>query len=151
VKIALFKSRSLIGRLIRWQTRGEFSHAALVTESGAVYESREFIGVRKMPSLASATPKCDKAVLFTVDIDAETEARVARFCESHLGEPYDYLSVARFISRRKEAASSRSKWFCSELVFDALKYAGVELFRETSGWEVSPDLLKRSPLVTRFD
>lgn len=152
MKIVLFKSKGIIGTLIRWQSRGQFSHAALLAETGEVFESREFIGVRKLPSLRDAIQKGDVVEVF--DIPSMTYAQkmhVIRFCESHLGKKYDYVSVLRFVSRRKESRASRSKWFCSELVFDALKDAGVLLFAETHGWEVSPDLLRRSPLVKRAE
>ncbi len=148
MKIALFNSNSFIGRCIKWQSRGKFSHAAIISNFGEIYESREFVGVRKMPTLHAALGGAhDRVELFNVDLTPQQTVSVIRFCESHLGKPYDYLSVLRFITRHKEDRASRAKWFCSEFVFDAFKSAGVELFRDTHGWEVSPDLLRRSPLV----
>jgi hypothetical protein len=69
------------------------------------------------------------------------------FAHQHIGKPYDYLSVARFISRRSESIHSKEKWFCSEFVFAAFQAAGLNLLRDTEAWEVSPGLLSKSPLL----
>jgi len=55
--------------------------------------------------------------------------------------------VFRFVTRwRKE---QDEKWFCSELVFQAFKEAGVDLLERIECSQVSPTVLSFSPLLNR--
>jgi hypothetical protein len=90
--------------------------------------------------------------LFSVSVpdgpmSQDQTSRLREFAHQHIGKPYDYLSVARFISRRSESIHSKEKWFCSEFVFAAFQAAGLNLLRDTEAWEVSPGLLSKSPLL----
>ncbi|MBX3751391.1 MAG: hypothetical protein KF897_15035 [Opitutaceae bacterium] len=145
VTVALFQGPGLVSRLIRWQTRSAYSHAAIVLPSGAVIESREGIGVRQLPHLE---PKNGEQIdFFAVEVTEEQLAKITAFLHRQLNKGYDWTMVARFITRRQESRASRGRWFCSELVFAAFLHAGVILLRGTEPWEVSPGLLARSPLL----
>lgn len=143
--ICLHRGSSLIGKLIRWQTRSEYSHASMVLPDGLFVEAREGIGVRALPRLTKAAG--ETVDMFSISITETQASEIAAFAKEQLGKPYDYAMVARFVSRRHESRSSRGKWFCSELVFAACKQAGVNLLRATDPWEVSPGMLARSPLL----
>src|SRR5688572_30038297 len=126
MKVVLFKGKGLVSRLIRWQTRSEYSHAALLLEDGTLIESREGKGVQAIANWQ----RPENAVLFEVKGLQEEWARGAReFLSAQIGKKYDWLMVARFVSRRQEKRSTSGKWFCSELVFAALQKAGVALLR----------------------
>lgn len=144
--ICLHRGESVIGKLIRWQTRGGYSHASMILPDGYFIEAREFIGVRALFGGLVAQPG-EKVDTFRIRISTEQEAKIAEFLRKQLGKPYDYSAVARFVSRRKAGRSSSEKWFCSELVFAACLYADVILLRDTQPWEVSPSMLARSPLL----
>lgn len=146
--IGLHRGTGVIGKLIRWQTRGEYSHASFILPDGLFVEAREFIGVRALPRLQVA--RGETVDLFTVHATEAQVVAVAAFAREQLGKPYDYTMVARFVSRRQAARTSSGKWFCSELVFAALQQAGINLLRDTEAWEVSPGLLARSPLLSRI-
>lgn len=149
VTVALFQGPGLVSRLIRWQTRSAYSHAAIVLPSGAVIESREGIGVRQLSALE---PKHGEEIdFFAVDVTDEQLAALTRFLHRQLGKKYDWTMVARFVTRRQESRASRGRWFCSELVFAAFQVAGIHLLRGTEPWEVSPGLLARSPLLIAED
>lgn len=145
VIIGLHRGTSVIGKLIRWQTRGDYSHASLILPDGLFVEAREFIGVRALAKMEAA--KGEAVDLFTVEATPAQIEAIAAFAREQLGKAYDYTMVARFVSRRQASRSSSGKWFCSELVYAALKQAGIELFRATEPWEVSPGMLARSPLL----
>lgn len=68
------------------------------------------------------------------------------FAMAQVGKKYDYLGVARFVTRRP--SKGNEKWFCSELVFEAFRRAGVNLFHRIEAWEVSPSMISYSPLLT---
>jgi uncharacterized protein YycO len=149
MRIALFRSGSWVSRGIRWFTRGTYSHAALVTDAGTVWESRERTktwkgGVRKLASLAEAADPGDVVHVFEVETSAEEDAEILKFAQSQEGHGYDYWGLVRFLDRRSDEADEKAgTWFCSEFVHAAFRAAGIELFERTFDWEVAPDLLKR--------
>jgi uncharacterized protein YycO len=137
--ILLFRGRGILSTLIRWQSRGKYSHAAILLPNGRIVESWQGSGVRikklkdwrdidafAVPGMTTA--QWDDAIEFAI---------------GQVGKGYDYLGVLRFVSRRPSPENER--WFCSELVFDALRHAGVDLFERIEGWAVSPGLLEISP------
>ena len=145
--IALHHSSGIVGSLIRWQTRGYYSHASIVLDSGAVIESREFIGVRQLPRLE---PKKGEVIdLYAFDHTAEQAAAIEEFLKKQIGKPYDYPMVVGFVSRaRAEGHESAGKYFCSELAFAGpQKAAGIAFLNRREAWEVAPEHLGWSPLL----
>jgi uncharacterized protein YycO len=149
VIVALHRSAGWIGRLIRWQTRSDYSHASILFYGLGVIESREFHGVRRLPALEAGPGEVIDT--FSVTLTPTQAAEIRDFALRQVGKPYDYTMVARFITRRQESRSTSGKWFCSELVFAAFQKAGVSLLRDTQPWEVSPGLLAKSPLLQPLD
>jgi uncharacterized protein YycO len=145
MQIALHRAPGLIGTLIRWQTRGEYSHASMLMDDGSVIESREGHGVRRLPRLVRR--KGETIDLFNFFHSPEQNRQITTFLEAQIGKPYDYTMVARFVTRRQASRAQSGKWFCSELIYAALQQAQLPVFRATDPWEVSPGLLARSPLL----
>ncbi|MBL9187911.1 MAG: hypothetical protein JNK23_10555 [Opitutaceae bacterium] len=140
--VLLFHGPGLVSRLIRWQTRSVYSHAAIELAPGSdlCIESREFQGVR---FAAIDRTRCDR-----FEVEGMTPERwrdAIAFCERELGCGYDYRAVFRFLTRRR--VPSNSRWFCSELVFAALASVDVHLLRRIPASEVSPGDLALSPLL----
>lgn len=140
--------KSIVSRLIRWQTRGQYSHAALLTSDGSIIESMEGIGVRSRKSV-DADIGDDTFDIFTVATTENQDKIIEMFAGHQIGKGYDYLGVLRFLTR-KPNYNQKDRYFCSELVFDAFSYAGVDLFKDMQGWEVSPALLAHTPLATKL-
>ena len=141
MKILLMKGRGTLSRLIRWQTRSKYSHAAILIDGHEIIESWMGEGVRTHHVK-------DWSNIDTFSVIGMTELqkqKVVAFAKTQVGCKYDYRGALRFISRRP--ASVNSKWFCSELVFAALEYGGVKLLHNVAAWEVSPALLSMSPLL----
>jgi hypothetical protein len=193
--VALFRDApGLVGKLIRWQTRSRYSHAALVFDREAVsridtspvgptahlfcssekcgskfdhsrthkfltIEAREFRGVRLTEGVVKTWDTnvdlfavlCEGSCIISgsrVERDpTEVLKRVWFWAKDELAKDYDYGMVARFVSRRQASRTESDKWFCSELVFAALRKAGIELLRDVEPWAVSPGLLAKSPLL----
>lgn len=147
--VVLFKGRGLMSRLIEWQTRGDYSHAAIFDEdTGTLYESWQTDGVHKK---ADWNVHNDPTVDFFKFQHTKEEAETIRaFLESQLGKKYDWLGVVRFVSRTQLKADAKEKWFCSELVTAALAAAGIRLFKNTEPCEVPPDLIKRSVVLSKY-
>jgi uncharacterized protein YycO len=140
--ILLFRGRGVVSSLIRWQSRGPYSHAAILLPSGQIVESWQGAGVR----VKTLTDWSD-ITAFTVPGMTEDEwDRAIRFCLVQVGKPYDYLAVARFLTRQRGVGDHES-WFCSELIFEALRLVGKPLFHRIEPWAVSPNMLAISPLL----
>ena len=144
LRIGLHRSGGLVSRLIKWQTRSEYSHASLVLPDDTVLESIQGKGVVMGRKVYDAKERVD---LFTVIASPSEQAEALAFAKDQVGKGYDYTMVARFLSRRSASRSATGKWFCSELVFAAFKESGVTLLRDTEAWEVSPELLSKSPYL----
>ena len=159
VQVALFKGRSLISRLIRWQTRSEYSHAALwLPETEEVIEAWHRGGVRRGPIHNVHTPGTEVDI-FSVDLPLarsyeeplldQYEDRMMQFATKQVGGRYSFRSVFRFLSRRS-AEHRPGIWFCSELVTRAFRIGGASLLERIPSEHVSPALLSYSPLL-KFD
>lgn len=145
--VLLQRGRGWIGRLIRWQTRSPYSHAAIWDPDIGLLEAREFRGVRICPD--QEVPWEELEGYTVTGATADEWAQVSRFLSLRLGYPYDYLAVARFVSRKTDARDER--WFCSELVYQAFLAAGMPLLRTPDAWRVSPGLLGLSPLLCPYE
>lgn len=145
--VALFCGTSLISRMIRWHTRGLWSHAAVVID-GVVYEAREGRGVIKRRWGTSGYP--DKAWTLRTPVEAlslEQVEAMKNWLDAQMGSPYDYRQVFRFVTRLGFHPSTAGKWFCSELVYEAFKQVGVELFSNVEAYEVPPVWLDRTVML----
>ena len=142
MRVLLFRGTGIISRLILWQTRGKYSHAAIF-HNGELWEAREFKGVQKLKGLELKPG--ETVDHYDVRATKEQAHKILSFLEKQLNKKYDYRMVARFITRQQESRKTTGKWFCSELVFAAFQKAGISLLERTEPWEVSPKLLCRSP------
>lgn len=142
--IQLHKGRSFISRLIGFQTRGVYTHASIAVNRWLRFEAREFRGVGFSEKILG-----ESIDYFKINLTLEQQEKCVEFMRSVNGYGYDYKMVARFMSRRGEDEDTKNKFFCSELVFDMLAHAGVLLFNNTKGWEVSPHLLSRSTVIKK--
>lgn len=153
MKILLFHGRGIISWLIRFQTRGDYSHAAVMLRDGRIIEAWQGSGkhlwlnngVRELPGPKYGTQGID--VFDIQGITEEQEARMHDWFLAQVGKKYDFLGVIRFVTREKRG--DVKKFFCSELVFEGCLQAKIELMARTKSWEVPPDWLKRSTLLKK--
>lgn len=166
--VVLYRGRGLISSAIRWQTRSPFAHASLlfadrtissidqffsigniageiqIKSSGhEIIESWQGAGVR--PTKLSDTAGLRFYRINSSVVDVDFWKRSHEFCSLKINMKYDYRSVFQFVTRSRPAANDA--WFCSELVFAALRYAGVDLLARIEPHEVSPGMLALSPYL----
>jgi len=139
-QILLFRGRGFLSTLIRWQTRGKYSHAAIRVNEDECVEAWQGAGVR----LKKITD-WSNVDIFRVPATERQRIVAVSFAGQQIGKKYDYLGVLRFLSRRH--CNDVQRWFCSELVFAAFKHAGVDLLHRIAPWEVSPAVLSTSPFL----
>ncbi|MDE2104757.1 MAG: hypothetical protein KGL39_46400 [Patescibacteria group bacterium] len=146
MKILLHRGTGLVSRLIRWQTRSAYSHAGLLMDDGRVVEAW-WPRVRLTPCIGAGHPRCERIDVFVfADPLTALENRIMEMSARKLvGRPYDWQSVARFLTRERSVENRRL--FCSELVFEVCHKAGRELLSRTQPWRVPPDWIARSPLL----
>jgi len=173
VKVALYKGKSAVSLAIRFLTRGQYSHAALLFDAQASLAASQAFsagaldpryrnwhegaaveawsgGVRNPPSFGTLhTPGTPVDVFrFSEPLSPEEESRFVAEAGKLVGAPYDYRDVLRFVSRLPGKVDGR--WFCSMAAAYVCAKAGRPLFRRTQPWEVPPHWLARS-LALEFD
>jgi len=144
-RIALFNGDGVVSWLIKKQTRSKYSHAAMLIPgtTNRIIESREFKGVRLHTLDESDNRLIDWFAIPSMS-DEDYNHAISLFL-GQLGMPYDYWSVARFVT--KKPARENGKWFCSEAVHKMLADAGTRLLLRIPSAEVSPAHLGISPLL----
>lgn len=146
LRVALYRGRSLISRLIQWQTRSPYSHAALLLGSGEVIEAWHVGGVARNVCLLAAHKPDTRVDIFRVDALSPADAAVSiAFAHDQIGKGYDFLSIARFLSRSQSHRKETGRWYCSELVFASLQQGCVKLLERVEPCDVSPGMLALSP------
>ena len=164
MRIALYQGKSLVSRLIRWQTRSVYSHAAFLLDEGSVIEAwtpccrevRPEFGMqsaecginRRLAALSKQhTPGTRVDIFnFVCPLTREENLRLEWLARRDVGTPYDYRSIVRFLTRER-SSQGRHRLFCSEQVFARCEQIGRALLERTEAWRVPPDWLARSPLL----
>lgn len=148
MEIILTHSGNPFARGIRWFTRGAYSHAALRFPNQTVIEA-VWPRVRELPFVSwAATMERGSYDIFTLDATQLDTALIYTYAHAQVGKSYDLVGDLHFVTRQDYATQPDDKWFCSELAFEACFATGIVLLARTRGWQVSPDLLSRSPLLT---
>ncbi|MDX2168267.1 MAG: YiiX/YebB-like N1pC/P60 family cysteine hydrolase [Deltaproteobacteria bacterium] len=149
--ILCFRGRGLVSGAIRWLTRSPYSHVGLVY----VFKQRVFcleatgIGVHLI-LMSELVKRYHGGIDYYALRDVPPESRDAAidFGFGQLGKLYDHAGILRFFwfllvgARRR--SRERSFWYCSEIVAECYRAAGVTLVPGRVGY-VSPADLAASP------
>ena len=148
MRIALYHGKSFVSRLIRWQTRSRYLHAAFLLDDDSVVEAW-MPRVRHVRGLSEQHTPGTKVEIFAFNhpLTAAANRRLEDLALGQVGIPYDYRGIFRFLTRERPPHSGRRALFCSELVFLDCERAGLRLLERTEAWRVPPDWLARSPLL----
>jgi hypothetical protein len=152
--IALYKGVSPISRLIRWQTRSVYSHAAFYDfRTGLIFEAWSKGGVQGWIDPAKHHTPGTEIDFFRLrqDLTPDEVRTLDLYLATQQGKPYDYLGVLRFLTRTAPRRPD-SAWFCSELVYQALLIVGRTLFVRVDPYKIAPAHLAWSPelILTGF-
>jgi len=142
--VLLSRDGSLVSKAICWFTDGRASHARLYFPPlEGVWESQAPKGVQFNRFTDFSNVEI-YGVLQGVDWN-----EVLNFCLDQRNKGYDWLGDFRFITRTSEDLDHKTvtRWNCSGLVFAALKAGGCDLVSRVPFWKVSPEGLRRSPLL----
>lgn len=144
MRIALYQGTTPIPRLIRWQTRSKYSHAAFLFDDGRVVEAL-WPKVVLAHSLGENHPAGTKIDIFKFrrPLNEFEKSHLENLALDDVGSPYDILGVLRFLTRSKDYDKDQSL-FCSEQVYSRCELAGRPLLDRTEAWRVPPDWINRS-------
>ena len=145
MKVLGYRGIGLVSKAIRFQTRSDYSHVALETSTGEVFEAWHIGGVRKLRNFREGHHAGTEVDVFTPILPIK-ESEAVEFLTTQVGKDYDFRSVFRFLSRRD--APEDGKWFCSELVMVVFNKFAVPLLN-LSPWAASPRDVCISPILTR--
>lgn len=139
--INFYRPSSTIDKLICFFSRGGYCHCN-ITVNGDTYEAAPFGKVRQF----QLEPSISRIESFTIELTTEQELALISFLFCQLGKGYDYFSIFGFILYQNDRPKY-GRWFCSELVFAALRKVGVPLLKRIEPFKVSPVILSTSPLI----
>lgn len=148
MEILLFKDDSFIGNNIKLFTRGKYSHAAIRTKDGTIYEAVAKYGVRKLNHITEKEG-FNKYIIdvYKVKTTAAQDKVIIKFLEAQLGKKYDFWMVAGFVLyTTRETRKSSERWYCSEICFASLEKSKIKLLN-TEPWKVAPEHLSWSPFL----
>jgi uncharacterized protein YycO len=144
IYFASYEGKSLISRLIKWRTWSRKSHtSAFLPDLNTVIEAWDK-GVRKLQWNQGHKPGT-RIDIYRVQCTEEQAIEFYTLLEQHVGIKYDFLAIAGFALRIK--LQRHDRMFCSEMVFDLAKRAGIELLKRIEPYKVSPGKLDTTPLA----
>lgn len=126
MRMLLFRGKSVVSKLIQWQTRSPYSHVAVELDDGSIIEAWYIGGVRELERGDGAHKPGTVVEAYTIEVEYDSE-KVDKFFRKQLGKAYDYRSIPRFVTRKD--APDNDKWFCSELFISGFLAGGCELLR----------------------
>lgn len=141
---------SLAGELIAKRTNSRFSHVAVYVGNGRVVESDMFIKTHKVRLMDTPYGKSGRYEVMTCrNITPRQRKLIMVYVLSKLGTKYDYKQIAAILIRlttgiRLESLNHPHRFICTELIYEAYKYAGIELLEGYPGGSVSPEEMRWS-------
>jgi hypothetical protein len=134
VSIALFRPRTWLDRQVDRLSGGAgFSHAELVLPDGGWLSSTYRDGLR----ISSSRADEGYAVVMCGDIRWKADSDLFREFVFNEAGKYDTAGVMRFVFRFMR--QSRNRWFCSEAVVAAARFAGLDVMGQTPAHLISPN------------
>jgi uncharacterized protein YycO len=145
MKLAFYRGKSIVSKLIRWKTRGVYSHVAVMFDNGKILEAWQGTdSVRWIDSLANGHRAGTLIDIYTVDAPIDEE-RAFRFAESQIGKEYGYRTIAKFLTNT--SGDDPDEWICSEIALAVAAAGGVPLLARVEAYKVSPVTLSWSPFL----
>ena len=140
---AFYRGTSLVSKLIRFFTRGPYSHVAIQTDDGRIFEAwHSPAKVRVIYDFGEGHEPGTRVDLFELTMSFPEKA-VAHL-EHSVGRRYDFKGVLGFLTKR--TSDDRRACFCSELATEVSIIGGRPALDRVKPFKVSPTMLSMSPL-----
>lgn len=141
----LFSARpGTVGKTVRGLTRGDVSHAMIcVQHSSFIDSTMEGVHARNVQRLFFEDDEIVFHFRLSEDVAPERLAAITEYARSQIGARYSLPEAARSVMAFRKPRTR--KQFCSRLVAQAYKSAGIDLVPDSD--YCSPEMLRRSPLL----
>ena len=150
IRIAQYKGKSLTSKIIKFKTRGVYSHTAIMLDDNKIVEAWQGSNeVRIIESLSDGHKPGTEVDIYYLDATQSQQVLFVEFVMEQLGKKYDYLGILGFVFNRN--FHGQDSWFCSELFMAACVYAGIVVLKNTESWQASPSLITKSPKLYRVE
>jgi hypothetical protein len=128
--------------LIKWWTRGPFSHTELIFSNGDRHTSIPGKGTMWLSAIEmeDSAPEPRKQWI-TIMVDANEE-RVRAWCNEHVFDQYDWPGIffSQILPMKSQA---RSRYWCTEANVEALQYGDCPLLTRVDSRMMNPNKLYR--------
>ena len=140
--VLLSRDGSVVSKLVQWVTDGKASHVRLYFPfpGAGVWEACPLHGVR-----FTQFNDWDHVEVYR-PLSYVNWGQVLKFCRGEDGKGYDWLADLRFLTHTNRP-DVPTRWNCSGFVHEALRAGGIELVARVPFWKISPESLRRSPLL----
>ena len=144
---------NFLSKLIRWYQYGNtFTHSSVVIdiEQRPIYNPLVVSAVEKVKTgqflqIHSKFTKQKRWKYYFVRCTRDQYYAYHKFAYRAVEKEYDVKGLLSFILRRD--LNNPKKYFCSELVYECLWRAGIELLQDTASYEITTAILIKSPKV----
>ena len=137
------------GPFLRWWQDYEYTHVGYISD---LRSFEDFTVIDMVYSIRQYEYDQNKEkdrfyTIFQLDVSEDQKERIDSFLTRKLRErvSYDWAGLLGLLLRTD--LEKQTRFFCSELVYSALSYAGVHLLRDIPAYKVTPACLLRSPLL----
>lgn len=140
--VLMFSTTDSIGSaFLRWAQRCRFSHVE------AVFPDYN-IGARSSGVGRYTDVLYERREFAYIECTEDQSLRFRKYMEDRVGGKYDWRAYLGFMFFKKSQHPER--WFCSELILEALRHAGISVVERTPAWFSTPRDFVISPAV-KFD
>ena len=149
MRIALYKGTSIVSRIIKFFTRSEYSHVAIILDNDKVIEAWNgtkdkliFKRTKDLLTNLSTDHTPDTEVeIYELPIPIDVRVKAFDFYNAQVVKKYDLagaLGQPLFIIKTHD----KNKWFCSELLVEGLIQGGLHR-KDLDSSKVSPGDIPR--------
>jgi len=144
MKVLLYQGISVVSKIIKWQTRSQYSHAAVELDDSSVIESWHK-GVEHVKDYRTNHTSGTVVDVFGIKAPSENIDLAESIFLKQVGRKYDFQGVFNFVTR--EDINVDERLFCSESVMTGFNEAGIYLLERIKPNLVSPRDIHISPLL----
>ena len=146
IRIAQYKGKSFASKVIKFVTRGQYSHTAIMLADDEIYEAWQGSNsIRVIKSLSDGHSQGTPVDIYELPSTGLQEKMFTEYLTRQVGKKYDFLGLVSFYFN-KSKSNREDRWFCSELFVAACNFADIQLLSNVEPWQVSPTMVTRSPL-----
>lgn len=146
--VIVVRSKTIVGRIIRWATHSWASHVAVYIGDGLVFEARP-LGARAVP-----LSRYQEYRIYRPQIAPDTLRIFLAALARKEGRGYDYGQIVSIAVDRlfgiKLKAQNRRLAICSEIIYEAAKEAGIDLPRVNQAY-ITPGDFENWPIFKRVE